>query len=140
MRRKHVKGKFLHMLLDREHGSDVSERLDNISPTYESAYVKNGGTFVILGVTDALTWLPWPVTYVSTGSGTSITIEDIYHPLLTSPNTLSSTVNFTGYFSEVWANFSILAPAADPWHWAGPSWRLIILCFPDITIPPVCLC
>jgi hypothetical protein len=31
------------------------------------------------------------------------------HPFLTSPNVLSSDVNYTGYFSSVWANFSILA-------------------------------
>jgi hypothetical protein len=28
---------------------------------------------------------------------------------MTSPNTLSTTVNYTGYFTSVWANFSILA-------------------------------
>ncbi|MFW9794161.1 MAG: hypothetical protein ACFFEE_07665 [Candidatus Thorarchaeota archaeon] len=72
-------------------------------------YVRNGGVFVLFGVTDDLTWLPWDVSYSSTGNGSSITITDSSHPLLNTPNTLDSAVDYTGHFSSVWANLSVVA-------------------------------
>jgi hypothetical protein len=72
-------------------------------------YVRNGGVLVVFGVSDQISWLPWPLSYEATGSGTSITFEDPTHPFLTSPNSLSITVDYSGYFSDVWANFTILA-------------------------------
>jgi hypothetical protein len=72
-------------------------------------FVRNGGVFVVLGVSENLDWLPWDVTYISTGSGSSITITDDQHPLLSTPNTLSTSVDYQGHFSSVWANLSVLA-------------------------------
>ena len=72
-------------------------------------YVRNGGVFVLFGVTEDLTWFPWDVTYSSVGSGSSITLTDISHPLLNTPNALSSSADYQGHFSSVWANLSIIA-------------------------------
>jgi len=72
-------------------------------------FIQNGGVFVFFGVTEQLLWLPWEVTYSSVGSGSTITITDSSHPLLNTPNTLSSSVNYLGHFSSVSANLSVLA-------------------------------
>jgi hypothetical protein len=83
-------------------------------------FVRNGGTLVVFGVAEDLGWLPWDVTFISTGSGTSITITDNQHPLLGTPNVLTSSVDYQGYFSSVWANLSILATdGANPVIVAG---------------------
>jgi len=73
------------------------------------SFVRNGGILEIFGVSDSLSWLPWPVSYQSGPSGTSITYVDSTHPLLNSPNILSSSVNYSGHFSSIWVNLSILA-------------------------------
>ncbi|MHA3963363.1 MAG: hypothetical protein AM325_007460 [Candidatus Thorarchaeota archaeon SMTZ1-45] len=91
------------------------DTLDVLGPSLSSssnvldAYVRNGGVLVLFGVSESIPWLPWPMSYEATGSGTSITIVDATHPLLTSPNALSSTINYTGHFSSVWANLTVLA-------------------------------
>jgi hypothetical protein len=72
-------------------------------------FVQNGGVLIVLGVTDPIDWFPWPISYQATGSGTSITLVDSTHPLLNIPNSLSSNVDYVGYFSTVWANLSIIA-------------------------------
>jgi hypothetical protein len=72
-------------------------------------FVRNGGVLVLLGVSDNIDWLPWNVTYTSTGSGSSIAITDSQHPLVNTPNTLSTSVDYQGHFSSVSANLSILA-------------------------------
>jgi hypothetical protein len=77
--------------------------------TQLKSFIENGGVLVILGVTESIDWLPWPIIYQSVGSGTSITIEDSSHPLFSSPNMLNSTVDYAGHFSSVWANFSAIA-------------------------------
>ena len=83
-------------------------------------FVRNGGVLVVFGVTENLDWLPWDVTYSSTGSGSSITVTDDQHPLLNSPNTLGVTVDYQGHFSSVWANLSVLATdGANPIIVAG---------------------
>ncbi|MFW9975270.1 MAG: hypothetical protein ACFFDQ_08405, partial [Candidatus Thorarchaeota archaeon] len=85
-----------------------------------NSFVRNGGILEIFGVSDSLSWLPWPVSYQAGLSGTSITYVDITHPLLNSPNVLSSSVNYSGHFSYVWANLSILATdGANPVMVAG---------------------
>lgn len=89
--------------------------LDILGPSFSSsssvleAYVRSGGTIVFFGVSASIPWLPWPVSYEAIGSGTSINFMDTTHPLLNSPNTLGSTVNYTGHFSDVWANLTVLA-------------------------------
>jgi len=88
--------------------SSLSSNLNAGSARLQS-YVTDGGVFVVLGVTGDLSWLPWPVSYDSSGSGTSVTITDPAHPLLTVPNALSSTVDYQGHFSSAWSNLSILA-------------------------------
>ncbi len=72
-------------------------------------YVQNGGVLILFGVTEDLAWLPWDVTYSSVGSGSSISITDSSHPLLNAPNTLSSSADYQGHFSSVWANLSVIA-------------------------------
>jgi len=74
-----------------------------------ASFVQNGGVLVVLGVTDPIDWFPWPISYQATGSGTSITLVDSTHPLLNIPNSLSSNIDYTGYFSSVWTNLSIIA-------------------------------
>ena len=88
--------------------SDLGANLASTSNQLKS-YIENGGVLVIMGVTEPIDWLSWPVSYQSTGSGTSITIEDTSHPFMSSPNMLNSTVDYAGYFSSVWANFSVIA-------------------------------
>jgi hypothetical protein len=88
--------------------SNLGSNLASTSTQLKS-FIENGGVLVILGVTEPIDWLPWPIIYQSVGSGTSITIEDSSHPLLSSPNMLNSTVDYTGHFSSVWANFSVIA-------------------------------
>ncbi len=88
--------------------SSLSSNLNASSDRLQS-YVREGGVFVVLGVSSDLSWLPWPVSYDSSGSGTSITIIDPAHPLLTIPNTIASTVDYQGHFSSTWSNLSILA-------------------------------
>jgi hypothetical protein len=88
--------------------SDLGSSLSSSSKALET-YVRNGGILVIFGVSDSIAWLPWPISYQATGSGTSITYVDTTHPLLNSPNVLSSTMDYTGHFSSVWANLTILA-------------------------------
>ena len=88
--------------------SNLGSNLASTSIQLKS-FIENGGVLVILGVTAPIDWLPWPIIYQSIGSGTSITIEDSSHPLLSSPNMLNSTVDYNGHFSSVWANFSAIA-------------------------------
>ncbi|MFW9867983.1 MAG: hypothetical protein ACFFFO_02670 [Candidatus Thorarchaeota archaeon] len=91
------------------------ETLPDLGPSFSASstdianYVRYGGVFVLFGVTDNLDWMPWEVTYSSSSSGTSISLLDDSHPLLSIPNTLNSSVDFQGHFSSVWANLSILA-------------------------------
>ncbi|MFX1607393.1 MAG: hypothetical protein ACFFDD_16030, partial [Promethearchaeota archaeon] len=96
------------VLIEPDTLTDLGASLSSSSSDLET-YVRNGGTLVIFGVSENISWLPWPVSYQATGSGTSITIVDTTHPLLNSPNTLTSVVDYAGYFSSVWTNFSILA-------------------------------
>jgi hypothetical protein len=73
------------------------------------SYVRNGGALVLMGVSGDLAWLPWPLVYEATGTGTSITIVDAGHPFMSSPNTLGVTVEYQGYLSSVWGNLTVLA-------------------------------
>jgi hypothetical protein len=81
----------------------------SISSDALKSYVRNGGVLVVFGVSDSTSWLPWPASFTATGSGSTITYEDPTHPFLTSPNSLTTTVDYSGYFSNVWDNFTILA-------------------------------
>ncbi|MGQ4911659.1 MAG: hypothetical protein ACP6KW_05760 [Candidatus Thorarchaeota archaeon] len=72
-------------------------------------FVESGGVLAVIGVDDDMAWLPWPVDYTSSGGGSSVTITDSQHPLLTNPNTLNSTMDYGGYFAQVWSNLTILA-------------------------------
>ncbi len=79
------------------------------SPDMLRDYVRRGGVFVILGVAENTSWIPWQATFGMDSSGTEITIVDSTHPLLTVPNNLSATVDFEGHFESIWSNFSVLA-------------------------------
>ncbi len=72
-------------------------------------YVTGGGTLVVLGVSGDLSWLPWPLTYVSSASSSGIDFLDDAHSLVSVPNELSATVDYQGHFAGQWANFSIIA-------------------------------
>jgi len=78
-------------------------------PEILEQFVHNGGTLVILGVSSDIDWLPWDVSYRNSVSGTSITLVDTGHPLLNNPNSLSTSVEYNGYFSSVSSNFTSLA-------------------------------
>ena len=96
------------VLVEPDSLTDLGSSLSS-SSSLLNTFVRNGGVLVILGVSDSISWLPWPISFEATGSGTSMSDMDMSHPFLNSPNTLSSTVDYTGYFSDIWANFSILA-------------------------------
>lgn len=73
------------------------------------AFVRNGGTLVLMGVSGNLDWMPWHIEYQATGIGSTIDMVDDGHPLVSSPNTLSENVDYQGHISTVWANLTILA-------------------------------
>ncbi|MFW9787979.1 MAG: hypothetical protein ACFFE2_07655 [Candidatus Thorarchaeota archaeon] len=99
--------------------SDLSSSLSSSSGAFE-AYVRDGGVLIVFGVTQSIPWFPWPISYDASGTGTSITIEDATHPLMISPNSLSPTVDYSGHFSSVWENLSIVATdGVDPVIVAG---------------------
>lgn len=78
-------------------------------------YVRAGGILAVMGVSGAVDCFPWSISYVNSGSGSSITLVDTNHPLLNSPNDLSTGIDYTGHFESLWANFSVLATdGTDP--------------------------
>lgn len=85
--------------------------LSSISPLESEfkSFVRGGGILAVLGVNDDTTWFPWPISFVNSGTGNSVTFNEINHPLLTIPNTMSTEVNYTGHFEGLWDNFTILA-------------------------------
>ena len=72
-------------------------------------YVRSGGILVFLGVDDDLSWLPWPTAYTASGSGSSVTFADAGHPLVNSPNSISSSIDYQGHFTSAWENFTVVA-------------------------------
>jgi len=76
-------------------------------------FVTDGGVLAILGVSEVpgwnLGWFPWPLAIDDAGSGSSISIIDTHHPLLNSPNTIGTSMNYEGFLAPLWENFSILA-------------------------------
>ncbi len=72
-------------------------------------YVRAGGVLAILGVTTDVDWSPWPISYVDSGSGHILTTVDTTHPLLSSPNTIHTFIDYEGHFESPWANFSVIA-------------------------------
>ncbi|TXT57613.1 MAG: conserved exported protein of unknown function [Candidatus Thorarchaeota archaeon] len=73
------------------------------------SYVRGGGTFVALGFTGSSDWIPWPLSYTVSTTSSSISIDDVGHPLVSSPTNLGSSIDTIGHFSSVWSNLSILA-------------------------------
>jgi hypothetical protein len=72
-------------------------------------YVHNGGTLVVFGATGDLSWVPLDISFTNGGNGSSITLEDSTHPLVSHPSTLSSNIAYEGYFEGVSSNFSVVA-------------------------------
>jgi len=72
-------------------------------------YVQAGGVLAVMGVSGDTEWSHWPISFVDTGTGSSITLVDTTHPLLSIPNDLSTGVDYRGHFGPLWANFSVLA-------------------------------
>ena len=78
-------------------------------------YIRAGGILAVMGVSEDVDWLPWSIPYIDSGAGSSITIVDTIHPLLNSPNDLSTGMDYQGHFESLWANFSVLATdGTDP--------------------------
>jgi hypothetical protein len=74
-------------------------------------YVRSGGVLAVLGVTESLSWIKWPISYDATGSGSTITYVENTHPLLLSPNVINESMSYEGHFSEVWSNFTVIGVA-----------------------------
>ncbi|MHA1934448.1 MAG: C25 family cysteine peptidase [Candidatus Thorarchaeota archaeon] len=72
-------------------------------------FVYNGGVLAMLGVSGDLGWMPWNMTFDSTNTGATISIIDPDHPLMSSPNTISTLTDYHGSFTTNSANLSILA-------------------------------
>jgi hypothetical protein len=85
----------------------LSSDLALISQEFED-YVMQGGSFVLLGVSGDLSWLPWTIS-IGAGTGSTIVIEDSTHPFMTMPNTLGSTMDYQGHFSSIPENLTTLA-------------------------------
>jgi hypothetical protein len=76
-------------------------------------YVRSGGIFAVLGITEPLSWIKWPISYDATGNGSTITYVESTHPLLSSPNVINESMSYEGHFSEVWSNFTIIGVAGS---------------------------
>ncbi|MBD3406709.1 MAG: hypothetical protein GF411_11390 [Candidatus Lokiarchaeota archaeon] len=85
----------------------------NANSVLLDSYVRGGGTFVALGLTDNTSWIPWPLSYDSSSSSSSISIDDAGHPLVSLPNVLGSSVDTIGHFSSVWSNLSVIATSSN---------------------------
>ncbi|MFX0107065.1 MAG: hypothetical protein ACFE7R_02175, partial [Candidatus Hodarchaeota archaeon] len=72
-------------------------------------YVAWGGTLVVFGVTGETNWMPWPVDYQGGTSGSVISIVDTDTPLVSLPHNLSQNIDYSGYFTNLWSNFSVVA-------------------------------
>ncbi|TFH05022.1 MAG: hypothetical protein E4H14_13555, partial [Candidatus Thorarchaeota archaeon] len=72
-------------------------------------FVRAGGVLAVMGVSGTGDWSPWPITYVASGSGSTVTLVDPNHPLLTVPNNLSTGMDYQGHFESLWTNFTVLA-------------------------------
>ena len=76
-------------------------------------YMRSGGVLAILGVTESLTWAPWPISYNALIDGNPVTYIEDTHPLLLTPNVIDITTNHTGHFASVWSNLTVLATAGS---------------------------
>jgi hypothetical protein len=85
----------------------LSTDLTLMSQGLES-YVAQGGTLVLMGVSGDLSWLPWSMS-TGTSSGSTITIEESTHPLMSMPNVLASSVDYQDHFISIPENMTILA-------------------------------
>lgn len=72
-------------------------------------YVQSGGILAVLGVDDNLSWFPWPLVHSSSGAGSSVSIIDPSHPLMSLPNSISSAVDYSGHFVSLWSNLTVIA-------------------------------
>ncbi|MCK5238896.1 MAG: hypothetical protein KAR33_05060, partial [Candidatus Thorarchaeota archaeon] len=72
-------------------------------------YVFVGGTLVITGINEDISWLPWDTTYESAPAASGIDITVTGYPLLAFPNQLSSAIPYTGHFSTTSANLTVIA-------------------------------
>ena len=88
--------------------SDFSDVLST-DPQIFTTYVKNGGTLILMGMNQNGPWPDWNITYVDSPVSSGYTILESQHPLLTTPNSLSTSVSCTGAFSGVSANLTVLA-------------------------------
>ncbi|UCE09802.1 MAG: hypothetical protein JSW61_12640 [Candidatus Thorarchaeota archaeon] len=100
----------LHKIVIMEPSSlDSLENSMNTISSDIAEFVTNGGTIIVLGATGNLDWLPWPVSYASSETGSTITVVDDGHPLVSEPNSLGPVVDYQGHFDSHWVNFSVVA-------------------------------
>ncbi len=84
--------------------SELESRIDSMKD-----YVASGGALTFFGVSETLDWLPWSASYQSSGPGSSVTILEPEHPLVTSPNPISESLTYQGTLDSLWSNFSVIA-------------------------------
>ncbi|MFW9958385.1 MAG: hypothetical protein ACFFCT_09955 [Candidatus Odinarchaeota archaeon] len=85
-----------------------TENLSSYTSGFDT-YMRSGGVLAVLGVTESLPWIPWPMSYDSFTDSDPVTYVEETHPLLMAPNTINTTTGHTGHFTSVWANLTILA-------------------------------
>ncbi|MHA1882851.1 MAG: hypothetical protein ACTSUO_07370 [Candidatus Thorarchaeota archaeon] len=96
--------------------SDTIDTLADVMATESDVleqYVRHGGTLFVLGISTDIEWLPWAVTYQGGTSGNSVSLLESSHPLLISPNILSSTIDYEGHFASLSGNLTILSADGD---------------------------
>jgi hypothetical protein len=100
----------LHRLVLIEPGisSNLISRIDENTDELRE-YVETGGTLFVLGASGDLGWVPLSISFADDDGGSSITIEDTTHPLVSLPQTLSSNVAYDGHFESLSSNYSIIA-------------------------------
>jgi hypothetical protein len=76
-----------------------------------SQYIHSGGTLVIAGVDEDISWLPWETTYAA-AAASGIQITDTGHPLLTQPNLVNTAIPYGGFLSSAFSNYSVIATGA----------------------------
>jgi hypothetical protein len=88
--------------------SQFTENLTTHASEFD-AYIRNGGILAVLGVTQALSWISWQISYNSFTDTNPVLYIENTHPLLMTPNVINGTTNHTGYFDSVWSNLTVLA-------------------------------
>jgi hypothetical protein len=88
--------------------SAFTENLTTYASEFDS-YIRDGGILAVLGVTQSLPWIPWPISYTALSDSNPVQYIERTHPLLMNPNVINTTTSHSGYFDSVWSNLTVLA-------------------------------